>query len=655
MPAFVHCRSIFFFFCVLVGLAGFIAHAELSSTVLPGDFHYEFSGLFKPEMFYGKNLTYLNDTNCPDHWIYWRHTLDLNFDAAYGAQTFGHDVIEFYFTVRDRAIWGNPRSIAQTTPAVFKVSESIVGPHNHYLPRNIFWIREAWLMWDIADVLHLKLPTKHTFTIGAFSFELGRGIALGNAYGTGPELLGFYTDTAIDQFAFGAKVNGWIQDKVLSYDIYTAILQNKSNSLGETGERIRGQEYGHLNAAERGYGIVNFIVAGKVDWKAIDCKNSTLTIEPYWLYDYDPEQRVEILGDANSVLGSIGLASEYEGERFAWGFDYASNLGHQNVKGIDRNVIIIKNIQGTLTEINSKVIYSNPTNPKDPQNKSNIPYIPGGAGQTIINDSSRAEVWNGQPIGVVQAADYGYLTGPVYLQNASDRFRDPYRNDYRGWMFVTDAALKAHNGDLQVAATAGIASGDDNPNFATKDRRYDGFFGLQEIYSGKRVRSAYILGSRKLRRPLSFPINYTGGPFAQYVSEFTDLRFVGGAITYKHDWGNGCKIYAHPSIISYWKDWPFRAYNVDIRRHCSDFAELYEGTELNLFIDLYLIRNLKFFFVGALFLPGSFFYDIRGEPIDRFQLAALNRVDRTGFLETRIPNFGTDPAIMYNIGAEFRF
>lgn len=654
MPAFVNSRSILIIFCTIAAITSLPLCAELSSTVLPGDFHYEFSGLFKPELFYGKNCTYLNNFNCPDRWIYWRHTLDLNFDAAYGAQTFGHDVLEFYFTIRDRAIWGNPRSVAQTTPAILKISESTNFSHNHYLPRNIFWIREVWLMWDIGDVFHLKLPTKHTFTIGAFPFELGRGIALGSAYGTGPELLGFYTDTAIDQYAFGAKVNGWIVDKKLSYDVYAALLQNKSNSLRETGEHIRGREYGHLNAPERGYGIINYLVAGRLNWTAIDCKNSTLTCEPYWLYDYDPEQTVEILGDATSNFGSIGFASEYDAERFAAGFDFAANLGHQDVKGIDRNIVMIKNIQGTLTEVNSKVIYNNPNNSKDPQNKKNIPYISGGAGQTIIDESTRAAKWDGEQIGTVES-DYGYLTGPVYLQNASDRFRDPYRNHYRGWMFVMDAALKAHNGDLQTAVTAGIATGDDNPNFDTIDHTYDGFFGLQEIYSGKRVRSAYVLGSRKLKRPLSFPINYTGGRFAQSVSDFTDLRFVGGAITYKHDWGNGCKIYVHPSVISYWKDWPVKAYNVDLQKTCDDFAELYEGTELNLFIDLYLIRNLKFFFVGAVFLPGSYFYDIRGEPTDRAQLAALDRIDRSGFLETRIPNIGTDPAVMYNIGAEFRF
>ena len=34
-----------------------------------------------------------------------------------------------------------------------------------------------------------------------------------------------------------------------------------------------------------------------------------LNIEPYWLYYNEPEQRIEFLGDAKTVLGTIGLAS----------------------------------------------------------------------------------------------------------------------------------------------------------------------------------------------------------------------------------------------------------------------------------------------------------------------------------------------------------
>ena len=42
-------------------------------------------------------------------------------------------------------------------------------------------------------------------TFGAFPFELGRGIALGTAYAVDASDLGFYSENAIDQYAFGGK------------------------------------------------------------------------------------------------------------------------------------------------------------------------------------------------------------------------------------------------------------------------------------------------------------------------------------------------------------------------------------------------------------------------------------------------------------------
>jgi len=662
------CSKKLFVSLLYISLIAMPAYARLSTCILPDDAYYEFSFMFKPESFYGKNISLLNDCNGADKILWSRHTLDFTFDAVYGRETTGHNAIEFLAQGRNRGVWGNSRSISQTNYTPIKMSESVLGYHNHSIPRHIFWIREIWLKLNIEDVFGLSFRYPQTFTCGAFKFELGRGIALGPNYASGPEVLGFYSEDVIDQFAFGFKFSGNVTESC-AYDLYGAILNNRSGSLSDTGAFVRGQLYDYQYCPQRGFGIVNFVIAGRLKWSPIDCPEiGKLTLEPYWMINDDPEQTVLVLGDAHSVLGSLGFAGEFETPRFACGFDSAINLGYQDVHGLDRNIVRIENIgkkitpdntsQALLNEVNTQVVYNNPNDANDPQNGLPIPYIPNGTTQTVIENATRNAVWNGKSIGTVgQAGEwYGYLEAPIYLANSSGRFRDPYRNKYQGAMFVADAALISRDKNFQFAGTVGWASGDNNPNFDTIDGVYSGFIGLQELYYGKRVKSAFILGSSgKLRRPLSFPINSTVGNVASTVNGFTNIAFVGVGTTYKHNWACDKKVQLHTSIISYWQDFPSLAYDAEKRVELKTNADDFLGIEMNAFFDYYIMKDLKLFFVGAVFIPGEHFYEIKGKPINSAQLAALNRLDRTGFLGERVPNIGADTAITGNIGLEYYF
>ena len=126
----------------------------------------------------------------------------------------------------------------------------------------------------------------------------------------------------------------------------------------------------------------------------------------------------------------------------------------------------------------------------------------------LISTTDKDELQNGQVIGEVSSL--GYLLNepgtPIVLKNSNGRFGNPYTNTFRGWMFVADAGYSFGDKSLLWTVTGGVASGDDNPNFETKDGTFDGFIGLQETYSGKRVRSVYLLGGAgKLKRLFSTP------------------------------------------------------------------------------------------------------------------------------------------------------
>lgn len=648
-------RKVWFIVVSLFAVIPLQANLTGTTEVECGDLSYELSGFFKPEMFFGKNISLLNNNNCYDEIIFWRHILDVNLDILYALKDCDHNAVEIKGTFRNRGMWGNPRSIAATTISPVKLSETVFGLHDHAIPRHIVWIRELWFEMDLGDALHLSFPTRQTFTLGAFKFELGRGISLGSAYAVGPEILGFYSDDIVDQYAFGGKFSGDIVEKKLSYDLYAAILNNRSGALSDTGEHVYGAKYGHLYYPERGFGIITFLVAGRLKWYPLPQECGDLTLEPYWLYFNDPEQRVEFLGGAKSILGTIGLAGEYEGETFACGFDYGANLGMQWVFGWDRNRISIDNIKGTMTEVNSQVVYKNPNNSADPQNGKKIPYVTGPS-QTIVDSSTRSEDLNGQQIGTV-SGDLGYLKGPViYLANSDFRYRDPYTNKFDGWMFVADAALKTQDQTLQLAGTVGYASGDEDPHHGNKDGVYSGFIGIQEFYWGKRVKSVFVLGSAgRLRRPLALPVSAQYGRYAAAVSRFTNMKFVGMSLTKKKQWECERKFSFNPNILCFWEDEPTPCYDAETKLDSNGKSDPFLGTEFNIFLEYNIYKDFKVFFITSVFLPGGHFYDIEGKPISDAQVRALDRRDLTGFNGERVPNIGKDLGATYNFGFEYYF
>jgi hypothetical protein len=629
--------------CLATGLL----QAELRST--NGDFEYIFSGVFKPETFYGKNVNWLNNDNDFDKMYVSKHVLDISADILYGAQTYGEKIAELYFQLRNKGIWGNPESIASTTFADIKILDAIRGTHKHGFPRHVFWIRQLWLQFNLNQAAGLPFKNLHTFTIGSFPFQLGRGIALGDAFATGPEVLGFWSDSVVDQYAFGAKFSGEIFPKIVSYDLYTAILQNNSTGLADTEKAVLAQEIGVVgNTPQRGFGKINYIVAGRFNWNVFD--NSwlgRLTVEPYGVYNNDPEQKIEFPADAVSKLGTVGLASEFYGNRFECGFDYAVNFGQQRVKGWDRNIIKENNNRAVVVLVNDNVnaIY---TNLQGQEVTELAPYVPGGDAQKIITTTDKDQAQNGQEIGKVDSLGY-ILNQPgtkIQLKNSKGRFGNPYTNQYKGWMFVTDAAYSFCDKDLLLAAAAGVTSGDDNPNFETKDDSYDGFIGLQETYSGKRVRSVFLLGGAgRIKRLLSTPSAddiQAPSTKAQGVSGFTNLVFCGTSLKWKpKSWKKPFDI--NPNVYAFWQE------------HKIGTARTFLGTEANLFINYSLLKDLKFFWVSSMFFPGSHYKDRMGTPVLTLEEQAfLNSENPTG-TQDRIPGLGANVAYTFNLGLIYTF
>lgn len=600
-------------------------------------------GLLREESFAGKDIVFLNNNNPEDQNFYFRHTWDTNASVCYGSAKYGCHVAEFKSTLRQRTIWGFASSTARTTDTEVKVADVVTSPHAHDLPRLFIWMREGWLKFDLNAALGLSFANKHSLTLGAFPFELGRGIALGAAYALGPTPLGFYSDSVIDQFAFGIKLSGDLVKNVLKYDVYGSILQARSTSISETGKKIYGQEIGRLNSPMRGFGKDNYLVAARVMWTVFNNEHGTLSFEPYVMYNNDPEQKIEFEADASSRLGTWGVAGEYEGCKLGCGFDMAFNMGRQSVKGWDRNKVDFKNIDGYLAEINTQVL----TGPDG--SGSNVLFIPNSADQKIIFN---AELDGGQ-----EQSQNGKLIVPsTTLYNGSKRYRDAYYNQYKGMMAVADASYYLYKKDLKAAITVGYASGDQDPNFEVIDGTFDGFIGLQEIYLGKRVKSVFLLGQvGKVKRPGSEPVDDNSPKdFSTSFSGFTNIAFWGSGFTWT-PCDSRRKFTVNPNVFMYWEPSPGNKYDAKTQQDLSVSARKFLGTEANAFVSAYLFENLKIWGIGSVFFPDGHYTDIKGKPLNRDQQRALNRLNSTGFSDDKIPNIGDDIGFTANIGIDYTF
>jgi len=213
-------------------------------------------------------------------------------------------------------------------------------------------------------------------------------------------------------------------------------------------------------------------------------------------------------------------------------------------------------------------------------------------------------------------------------------------------MFVADAAYSFCEKDLQLAAAAGVTSGDDNPNFETKDGTYAGFIGLQEVYSGKRVRSVFLLGGAgKLKRLFSTPALtdiQAPSPKAQAISGFTNLVFCGTSLKWKpKSWKKPFEI--NPNVLALWQE-----------RKIGN-ARTFLGVESGLFINYSLLKDLKLFWVSSLFFPGSHYKDRMGTPVlTDEERAFFNSENPTG-KQDRIAGLGANVAYTYNLGLIYTF
>ncbi len=572
-----------------------------------GDFEASIIGNIQTETAFDKNGILFNN-RIPDELFANKTKIDISFLTK-------TPTCQSKVTMRNKVVWGNPKVI-YTNDAWLKTLDGPATSHFHTVGPNMLWIREAWVEADMAKICKMEGALKQTVTLGSFSFSLGRGISLGDAYSVNPSLLGFFQDNSVDQYAWGVKVSGGLIKDFMSYDFYLSVLSNKSTSLSETILPTQLKAFGTGNTSPwRGSGQINFVTAARFMITPMIEERKKLSFEPYVMHHHDPEQKVEFFSDAKSNLNTGGFACELIAGDLEFGFDCASNFGSQYVKGWDRNYVNNVNTGGYSSFVYSDVYDVNP-NVTIPTATNYVLYDPANSAQkTAIASVPSGAISNGAPI-----------TG-TNLYNSLTRYRSPYITKFRGFMWVGDASYWLVPKDLVLSATWGFSSGDQNPNAnlkdpndASVDGNYNGFIPFQELYSGKRVQSFFGMTSLVIR-PLN--ITNTGDDFAVTVDNFSNLKFWGMGIKYtpqkaKSKWN------VNPNFLMYWQDTASNRFDITTGKTTNALASKYIGAESNIFFGVNLSENLSLTGGIGLLVPGQHYTDIKGKPVSKSQREALN-------------------------------
>ncbi len=619
-------------------------------VVRRGDSEFIFGGRTKIESYLEKNTIMLN-SNIPDELQYIKHTSDLNFDYSFGEQKYGYEAVEAFATLSYKGAWGKAlpyadRDAGPIAPTNVMIDNASLPGHSHTSGKLLVWFKEAWLQMYFNPIFNLKTKCLHSLKLGWFPFELdsGRGIAFGGFYGMNKELLGLYSYTE-DKSAPGILLSGNIIKDRLLYDIYYGVFENRSKSWSDEWNMGKRHVIGREINPWIGEAKNDEVIAGRLKWKPfVSDKAGILDLEPYIFYNAASDQKIEIRPDAKTNWGSYGLNIEYSKGAFECGGDMAFNYGYERAFGIDRNQATIENNEGYIVERYNKILYVDSDKKvlvnTDTKKAAAVPY------QKNVNDNNTS-----------------IIPGFASYKNASDRFRPTYKTTLHGWMTVVDGAYTFKEHDLKIALSYAYASGDKAPHAGdNKDAHYHGFVGLHEGYVGKRVPSFIVLDRRNLKRPTSLVNN---DEEVGVDTTFTDMQIVGLGTTWSPKLG-GKAFRFNPNILMFWKAFESKKWIIDPTITAdnaygkvseNENASSFMGTEINVISSLELLTDLKLYMNFGVFVPGKYFSDVKGMPVDKDLYAQVIKDQGTNVMVGDAAHYRiwNDTAYDLNIGFDYRF
>lgn len=619
-----------------------------------GDLVLKLGGSFKTEYDRAHNMTMLNSA-LPDKQGVFKYRADLNFDLAYGAESYGRPVLELGAKVRQKATAGNHEKTVGTSKSEISLLDAHFGGHSHSINMPLAWLKNLWAKINLNPLWNNGSNLEHSITVGMFDFSLGRGIAYGPFYGSSKEFLGLFTSSN-DFSPYGILFSGEILKDKLAYDLYFARLEEKSGSFKQTFAHDSAHIVGRRKEPFSGVDKRNDVYAARVKFNYENDNIGKLNTESYLMFNKADDQSVEMSEDSKSELWTTGWMFEVAKSNVEFGGEVAFNFGHEQLYEIDRNVIRMGVAQGRQMVTAetafpgleySHIVYGAGVDPSlgKKDDPVAVTVINKGIVDGYAGSENNAEIYNAE----------NPTSKDRILVNSGSRYRPAFKNDYRGWMGVLDASYKFPEYNCKASIAAGYASGDVNPHGVEKDKKYKGFVGLHEGYGGKRVTSVFVLNSRKTQRPLSLD-DKTGKIVID--NSFTDMIHAGVGF----EWDAKKDLNIKTNILSYWKDADSKKYEYtkDVDPAGKDGysttvnARKHYGAEGNVMLEYTLARGLRFGAQFAVFVPGSYYTDIKHAPLNIQLRDELDQKDKSGY-DQAAERFGDDVAFHFNCGLEYKF
>jgi len=604
-----------------------------------GDCSLKLGASHKIEHYFSNNIALLNN-NLPDQAEYFKHYVDLIFDFAYGEEKFGHKAVQAFTKLRHKGVWGRGSVFADSDSSLptnlkldRKDTDAVFGDHRHQNGKPLVWISEAWLHLSLNAIIDNDSECRHFLKLGWFPFDLDpRGIAQGSVYGLNREFIGLYSYPE-DKSAPGILLHGEFFKDKLWYDIYYSKFEERGKSLRDTLNQVKEQHVGRKANPYRGVAKDDELIGAHLKWRAFDNDCGKLELDPYVFYNEASDQKVEIPADTKTEFGAFGLAVEYKYNSFEYGADVAFNFGTELLYNIDRNRVKIKrDATGSLTEIYSHIVDGS-------GNRAPVTELSTEAAQVDARNAN-------EPL----------LNG---FRSKSDRFRKELKNKLRGWMAVVDGSYTFEDCDLSVAAAFGYASGDTNPHAESDNdcetRTFNGFIGLHELYTGKRVNSVILLDERLTKIPSPFQSAADANKANQDLA-FSDLIHVGMSATWTPRF-NGKKFTVNPNVMFFWRDQAVKKLKFvgDELTVLDEDASRFMGTEFNVQAKVELLPGLTMYGTLAFFGPGNYFKDISGLPLDDDFFESVKRRGAETDLRKQEYGLGHDNVVYTNVGFQYKF
>lgn len=633
----------------------------------------KFTADFYSNLWYGANLELLNSNNSFDQYSFIDYTLDTGFTNIQKQWPKVETPLTFDFKMRFKGVMGDVGHYTQTTSTPIKIGRAMNDvQHSHEIRRLLFWARELWMKYSFNEID----PATSFFKIGLFPFTLGNGFSLGDAHILGKVIPGRFTQEVIDQYRPGMVLSHTITPGYSYLQNYLAFIKMNSAGFNAAGAYTNAQNLETKNKPFRGPFKKSIIVATQLYIDPYGKESEQHAIfKPYFMFFKNNDCAIEFESDSEISLYTLGTVFKYERNGFTFNAEFSKNFGHQKVKAWDRNYV---------TDSGSTF-------------QTHLFYVPSGTAGVDFTDT------NFDTNGVTDPDDFEFSTlfitpndqaqsksnGETFavetstpgtydlFKNSYTRFRNAYTNKFTGWMAYID--LMYETGQWSFSGAAGCFSGGSPPNdsedkimltrlssghnYQDHNKTYSGFIGVEQMFTGKALRSNFLFEAQKMQQCLCVSNKLTHPLLSNMI-------FLGCGVNYHKEKEYGF-FNGELNIISFLQHTATqKGYNYDLSdsltlnyttAHNDDamkYLDTHLGTEINLHLSGAIAKDVHIFGEFAVFIPGNYYQDANGKYVPIATQVKLAGTDFTGIEddENRYDvKLGKNPCFLLSFGVRGDF